>query len=75
LSLELCWVGLTRPFHIRGRCFLVEKMPDSLESLLKVDRFGEVKVKKYGESILEILNEINNPGSVDLLIERNNPQN
>jgi len=50
-------------------------MPDSLESLLKVDRFGEVKVKKYGESILEILNEINNPGSVDLLIERNNPQN
>lgn len=36
---------------------LIEKMPDSLDSLLKVDGFGEVKVKKYGENILRILNK------------------
>ncbi|MPN30455.1 hypothetical protein SDC9_177926 [bioreactor metagenome] len=45
-------------FNDKQMMDLIEKMPHSLESLLKVDGFGEVKVKKYGESILEILNEI-----------------
>ncbi|KAB2954665.1 hypothetical protein F9B85_00675 [Heliorestis acidaminivorans] len=34
---------------------LIDKMPDSKESLLKVSGFGDVKVEKYGENILEIL--------------------
>ena len=36
---------------------LIEKMPDSKASLLQVSGFGKVKVEKYGENILEILNE------------------
>jgi Superfamily II DNA helicase len=44
-------------FNDKQMMDLIEKMPDSMESLLKVDGFGEVKVKKYGENILGILNE------------------
>ena len=36
---------------------LIEKMPDSQESLLQVSGFGKVKVEKYGEKIIGILNE------------------
>ncbi|MDD2234612.1 MAG: HRDC domain-containing protein [Desulfitobacteriaceae bacterium] len=36
---------------------LIEKMPDSKASLLKVSGFGDVKVGKYGEEILEILDD------------------
>jgi len=36
---------------------LIEKMPDSQASLLQVSGFGKVKVEKYGENILGILNE------------------
>jgi hypothetical protein len=36
---------------------LMEKSPTNKEELLKVSGFGNVKVEKYGESILNILNE------------------
>ncbi len=36
---------------------LIEKMPDSQASLLQVSGFGKVKVEKYGDNILGILNE------------------
>jgi superfamily II DNA helicase RecQ len=35
---------------------LMEKSPTNKEELLKVSGFGNVKVEKYGESILNILN-------------------
>ena len=34
---------------------LLEKMPKTKEELLKVNGFGNVKIEKYGEKILEIL--------------------
>jgi len=37
---------------------LIEKMPDSPESLLQVSGFGKAKVEKYGDNILGILNEL-----------------
>jgi hypothetical protein len=37
---------------------LTSKMPQSKKDLLEVSGFGEVKVEKYGDSILKILNEI-----------------
>ncbi len=36
---------------------LIAKMPASLEELKKVNGFGEVKTKKYGREILDILSE------------------
>ena len=36
---------------------LISKMPNSLEELKDVNGFGEVKVKKYGKEILDILSE------------------
>jgi superfamily II DNA helicase RecQ len=36
---------------------LIEKMPNSPESLLQVSGFGKVKVEKYGENIIGVLNE------------------
>lgn len=36
---------------------LVEKKPETKEQLLQVAGFGEVKVEKYGEHILKILNK------------------
>lgn len=36
---------------------LIEKMPDSQETLLQVSGFGKVKVEKYGEYVLGILKE------------------
>lgn len=44
-------------FNDKQMMDLIEKMPDSLESLLQVSGFGEVKVQKYGENILGILNK------------------
>ena len=36
---------------------IIEKNPQSKEELLKVSGFGNVKVEKYGEEILNILKE------------------
>lgn len=36
---------------------LISKMPNSLEELKNVNGFGEVKAKKYGKEILDILSE------------------
>ena len=36
---------------------LLEKMPRTKEELKNVSGFGEVKVNKYGENILKIVNE------------------
>ena len=36
---------------------LLQKSPKSKEDLLKVSGFGNVKVEKYGDRILEILNK------------------
>ena len=37
---------------------LIDKNPQNKEELLMVSGFGAVKVKKYGEKILEILKEL-----------------
>lgn len=37
------------------KTYLVLKMPQNKEELLKVNGFGNVKVEKYGEDILKIL--------------------
>lgn len=36
---------------------LISKMPNTKEKLLGVTGFGNAKVEKYGEDILNILNE------------------
>ncbi|PKM79604.1 MAG: helicase [Firmicutes bacterium HGW-Firmicutes-14] len=58
--LERCKEEKIKPYYIfndKQLKDLIEKMPDSKASLLKVSGFGEVKVEKYGEKILEILND------------------
>ena len=39
---------------------LVDKFPSNKEELLKVAGFGNVKVEKYGEQVLKILEEYRN---------------
>lgn len=57
--LEKCREENIKPYYIfndKQLQDLIEKMPDSKASLLNVSGFGEVKVERYGEKILEILN-------------------
>lgn len=57
--LEKCREENIKPYFIfndKQLQDLIEKMPDSKASLLKVSGFGDVKVDKYGENILKILN-------------------
>ncbi len=57
--LEKCREEKIKPYYIfndKQLVDLIEKMPDSKASLLRVSGFGEVKAEKYGEKILEILN-------------------
>ena len=42
-------------FTDRHMMDLVEKMPESKDSLLKVFGFGQARVEKYGDDILEII--------------------
>lgn len=44
-------------FNDKQMMELIEKRPRSLEELLKLSGFGEVKCSKYGESLIRILEE------------------
>lgn len=44
-------------FNDKQMMELIEKHPTSLEELMQVSGFGEVKCKKYGEAILDILQQ------------------
>jgi hypothetical protein len=58
--LEKCREENIKPYFIfndKQMRDLIKKMPDSKASLLKVWGFGDVKVDKYGEEILEILDD------------------
>ena len=57
--LEKCREENIKPYYIfndKQMMDLIEKMPASKNDLIKVSGFGAVKVEKYGERILEILN-------------------
>lgn len=58
--LEKCREENIKPYFIfndKQMLDLIKKMPDSKASLLKVSGFGDVRVGKYGEKILEILDD------------------
>ncbi|WP_241421678.1 HRDC domain-containing protein [Candidatus Contubernalis alkaliaceticus] len=58
--LEKCKEENIKPYYIfndKQMMDLIDKMPESREALLSVAGFGEVKVEKYGEKILQILSD------------------
>lgn len=58
--LEISRVEKIKPYFIfndKQMMDLLEKMPKTKEELKNVSGFGEVKVNKYGENILKIINE------------------
>lgn len=59
--LEICRAEGVKPYFIFNNAELddlIQKNPKTKEELLKVKGFGAVKVEKYGEGILEILNDM-----------------
>jgi len=53
---------------------MVKYLPQTLDELKKISGFGEVKVRKYGQQFLEIIQEYSKENGLSSLMQEKNPK-